>query len=80
MATLGPPDWSLRGDVRCRLRVAGVTVDVLADLVHDEIARRAGHGPPPGALGWRQLGALALLPHGIAIPWAEVDQDTRLLV
>lgn len=80
MATVGPPGWSLRGDVRCRIEVAGVSIDVLADVVHDEVARRFSDGPAPGTLDWRQLGALLLLPYGVAIPWAEVDRDTRLLV
>jgi hypothetical protein len=80
MATVGPPGWDLRGDVRCRIEVAGVVIDVLADVVHDEVARRSSDGPAPGALDWRQLGALSLLPHGVPIPWAEVDRDTRALL
>lgn len=80
MATLGPPGWDLRGDVRCRIEVAGVSIDVLADVVHDEVARRISDGPAPGALDWRQLGALSLLPYGVPIPWIEVDRDTRLLI
>lgn len=80
MATLGPPGWDLRGDVRCRIEVAGVSIEVLADVVHGEIARRIRDGPAPGALGWRQLGALSLLPYGVPIPWAEVDLGTRLLI
>ena len=80
MATLGPPGWDLRGDVRCRIEVAGVSIDVLADVVHDEVARRISDGPAPGALDWRQLGALSLLPYGVPIPWIEVDLDTRLLI
>jgi hypothetical protein len=66
--------------VRCRIEVAGVSIDVLADVVHDEVARRISDGPAPGALDWRQLGALSLLPYGVPIPWIEVDLDTRLLI
>lgn len=78
MLTIGPQEWQLQGDFTTTVVVAGYEVEVLARPVEHEIRRRTTQGPPVGSLERAPLVALAQLPEGLPVPWAEVDLQTRL--
>lgn len=78
MLMLCPYQWQLRGAFSVTVTIAGCRLDVLARPAEQEIDRRRVAGPPAGCLQRAELVALARLPLGAAVPWAEIDLETRL--
>jgi hypothetical protein len=78
MFTIGPHPWQLRGEFLVTVGMAGCRLDVLARPVEHAVRRRRVAGPSAGRLQRAELVALAGLPAGVPVPWAELDLETRL--
>lgn len=78
MLSLGPRTWHLTGDVLTAVTVAGVRLQVLGERARSEMLRRVDTGPKPGELTRPQLAAMSRMPELTAVPWREIDFETRL--
>lgn len=73
-----PAAWRIAAQATASVRVDGLDLDVRFVVDAPEHRRRTALGVT--SLGWQELEALAALPYGVAVPWAEVDLRTRLVL